>query len=295
LINKIDCAPPAIGSLMVRGIAVTPGVNRADDRIEPGQGPSLFGKQAAAYAKSRPSYPDELFRQLAGLCSETDLAWDVGCGNGQATLGLAPHFKQVIGSDVSPEQLSQARSADNVEYCLLNAEWPLEQLTRVTPELAPGSVDLVTVAQALHWFDLDRFYTNVQAVLKPAGLLAVWTYSVPAIASNAAANELFQHIYHKVVGPYWAPERALVDECYRSLPFPFETVLRFVDEPWGVLKMTWDMGALMGYLRSWSATQKAIEMLGHNPVEAFRSQFEAIWSAEGEHIVVPLYLLVGRK
>jgi SAM-dependent methyltransferase len=200
----------------------------------------------------------------------------------------------VIGSDISAGQLAEAPQAGNVEYCLLNAEWPLEQLQTAQPRLSSESVDLVTVAQALHYFDLDRFYENVKAVLKPNGLLAVWTYKLPVLPNNETANLLLQHIYYNVVGQYWAPERRLVNACYRTLPFPFEDVMRCVEEPWGAMRMTWDVGALMGYLRSWSATEKAIEVLGSNPVENYRHQFQAVWDPAGEAVEVPLYLCVGR-
>lgn len=255
---------------------------------------SQFNKRASDYAKFRPTYPESLYEELAGLCPERGLAWDVGCGNGQATLGLARYFRHVIGSDISPGQLAEAKAAENVEYCLLNAEWPLEQLQTAQPRLTPNSVDLVTVAQALHYFDLDRFYENVKAVLKPNGLLAVWTYKLPVVVSNPSANLLLENIYYNVLGRYWTPERRLINECYRSLPFPFDDVMKCVDEPWGAMRMTWDVDTLMGYMRSWSATEKAVEATGVNPVENYRHQFQAVWDPAGEAIEVPIYLCVGR-
>ncbi len=159
------------------------------------------------YLKHRPSYPAALFDWLAQRCSQHELAWDCGSGNGQAAVSLAQHFQRVLSTDAGAAQIAAATVHGRVEYRLAPAE---------NSGLEPASVDLLIVAQALHWFDLERFYVEVRRVLKPTGIVAVWCYGIVELEGDAA-NQLLQHF----VGPYWPAEREHVEACYRQLPFPF--------------------------------------------------------------------------
>jgi SAM-dependent methyltransferase len=242
-----------------------------------------FSRLAAQYAAFRPTYPPALFDYLAQLCPQRQKAWDCACGTGQATGALAEHFATVIATDASPQQLSAAPSHGNVTYRVARAE---------DSGIDASSVDLVTVAQALHWFDLDSFYAEVQRVLVPAGVVSVWTYGVLHVEGNAI-DALVQEFYYDIVGPYWPPERRLVEEGYRSLAFPFAEI----STPAFNMEERWERPHLLGYLRSWSATGRFVEDRGADPVAALEKRLEPLWvDPFAVHTVSwPVALRVGRN
>jgi SAM-dependent methyltransferase len=240
-----------------------------------------FTPVAGHYAAFRPSYPDELFDWLASITPQRALAWDCGAGNGQATVALAARFGRVLGTDISAAQLASAPALPNVEY-------------RVTPAEASGlpdrSVDLVTVAQALHWFDLPKFYAEVQRVLKPQGILAAWGYNFLVI-DHPAIQKLLDHFYHETIGAYWPAERVHVENGYRELPFPFPCIAT----PQFSLRKEWSKTQLLGYLRSWSAVGRFKAANGCDPVDALDDDITAHWpEAETYRVEWPLFIHVGR-
>ncbi|HEY6066574.1 MAG TPA: class I SAM-dependent methyltransferase, partial [Thermoanaerobaculia bacterium] len=176
--------------------------------------PDHFSGVAGAYAEHRPRYPDRLFEWVAGLAPRRELAWDCATGNGQAALGLADHFERVIATDASPAQIAAAVPHPRVEYRVAPAE---------SSGLAAESADVVTVGQALHWFDRPAFYAEVRRVLRPGGVLAAWTYG-HCLLGDPSADAAMRRFYSETVGPCWPPERALVDEGYRSIELPFEEI-----------------------------------------------------------------------
>jgi SAM-dependent methyltransferase len=222
-----------------------------------------FSGHADIYREARPNYPPALFAWLAGEAPDRELAWDVGCGNGQATLALAEHFTRVIGSDPSAAQIGNALPRANIEYRVEPAE---------ASSLDEASASLVTVAQALHWLDHARFFPEVKRVLKRDGVFAAWTYadvSTGDTAIDAAKNRL----YVDLTGPYWPPERVHVDAAYRTLPFPFTEIAT----PAFAMIAHWNVEQLLAYLRSWSATQRYIKAQGHDPVALVEPELRAAW------------------
>ena len=167
-----------------------------------------FSGHAACYQQFRPNYPDALFTYLAALCPAHELAWDCATGNGQAAVALAPHFERVIATDASAQQIDQAGPHPNVEYLVAPAD---------KAPINDGIVDLVTVAQALHWFDVKSFYAEVNRSLKSGGVLAVWCYQLHSI--NPEIDSIVTQLYSGIVGPYWPPERKIVEDGYKSLPY----------------------------------------------------------------------------
>ena len=241
-----------------------------------------FASVAADYARFRPVYPAALFAWLADLAPARTMAWDCAAGSGQASRDLADHFDQVIATDASAAQIAAAHPHHQVEYRVAPAE---------ASGLSAGTVDLVTVAQALHWFDLDRFYAEVRRVLKPGGVLAVWSYGVLAVA-GAAVDERVQTFYRDIVGPYWPPERQLVESGYRTLPFPFAEL----EAPAFHMETSWSLSELLGYVRSWSATGRFGVERGYDPVTVLADELAPLWGAPLEPRIVtwPLALRVGR-
>lgn len=240
-----------------------------------------FSTQSAIYRAARPRYAPALFAWLAAQAPARSLAWDAGCGTGQASLGLAAEFERVIATDPSAAQIAEAETASNLDYRVERAE----QST-----LADASADLVTVAQALHWFDLDAFHAEVRRVLRPGGIIAEWTYAdchvIPAV------DAVKQTLYVDLLDSYWPPERRLVESGYAELAFPFA---RFAPPPFELIAH-WDLAAFLAYLRSWSATQRYITANGSDPVDELAARFAAAWGDASEVRAVrwDLALRVGR-
>ncbi|QEH34705.1 hypothetical protein OJF2_32470 [Aquisphaera giovannonii] len=241
----------------------------------------LFSGHADRYEAHRPTYPDELFAYLAGLAPSRELAWDCATGNGQAAIGLAAHFDRVVATDASARQLAEANDHPKVEYVQAPAE---------RAPLADASVDLVAVALALHWFDVDRFYGEVRRVVRPGGVLACWTYSLQSVSPSvdAALHEL----YAGVLGPYWAPQIRHIESGYRSLPFPFEEI---EPRPFRIVRR-WDMAQYAAFVDTWSASQAYRRANGHDPMDQVRDAMAAAWGDPGEarEVTWDLRLRIGR-
>ena len=240
-----------------------------------------FSSVAKQYAQSRPTYPDELFEWLASCCPGRELAWDVGAGNGQASVALARHFQHVLATDLSVEQISQATPHDRVEYRAAPAEHSGLDL---------HSADLVTVAQALHWFDLDPFYREVRRVLKPGGVFAAWSYGMLEVEGDEVDAHV-QHFYDVVAGPHWPPGRRHVENGYAELAFPFEPL----SAPPLSIRLRWDLAGLIGYVRSWSATARLRAQDGDAPLQAFERRLTTLWGdpATAREVRWPITMRAG--
>jgi SAM-dependent methyltransferase len=241
-----------------------------------------FSSASDRYAAYRPDYPTALFAWLAGLCAERDTAWDCATGSGQAAWGLAPHFRQVVATDASAEQIRHAEPHAAIDYRVATAE---------ASGLADHSVDLATVAQAAHWFDLPRFYSEVARVLKPGAAIALWGYGRMVLPDEMDAP--FQRFYGETVGPYWPPERALIDDAYRSLEFPFAEI----EAPAFFIEVEWTLPRLLDYLSTWSAVKRYRATTGHDPLAALRAELQPGWGKPefARRLQWPLFLRVGRN
>lgn len=241
-----------------------------------------FSALAADYASYRPRYPARLFADLAAICPGHELAWDCATGNGQAAEGLARHFSSVIATDASAAQIAAAQGPANVLFAVAPAE---------ASGLADASVDLVLVAQAAHWFDLPAFYAEAERVLRPAGVLALLTYS--GVRINAALDPLLREYHQVTVGPCWPPERAHVESDYRTLPFPWPEIPFPAQE----MMAEWSLDQLMGYLGTWSATARYREQRGLDPLPPLRARLLPLWGDPERALTVrwPLPVRIGRR
>ncbi|KAL7747097.1 hypothetical protein RI367_007593 [Sorochytrium milnesiophthora] len=239
-----------------------------------------FSVQAQQYAKYRPTYPDALFEHLAAVAPAREFALDVGCGNGQAAFSLAKHFAKVMGTDASAKQIDiaqkKAANMSNISFEACTAEDSGKQL-------ADHSVDLITVAQAVHWFQLDPFYANVKRLLKPGkGVLAVWTYPIVAFPHDAHVNQMTQDFYqwlHKE--QLWdAGIRTHVDTLYRDLPFPFDESDDISPRQW-TQTAKWSFDDLLGFFSSWSAVQNAHSRLERDVIGEWEDRFRDAWQKDG--------------
>ena len=240
-----------------------------------------FSRQASAYTKYRPHYPEALFAYLATLTVDHRVAWDCATGSGQAALGLTDYFEEIIATDASEKQIANAIEHSRITYLLAAAE---------ETEIEADSLDLIVVAQALHWFDLDRFYAEVRRVSKPGGVLAAWSYSL--LRLTPALDSVLDNFYTEVIGPFWPPERKLVDNKYQSIPFPFEEL----EAPQFEMKAKWNLAHLLGYLATWSSVQKFKEMYNTDPIEIIIKDLRRAWGRRQDEkkILWPINMRVGR-
>lgn len=228
----------------------------------------LFSGHSDLYVRARPHYPDALFDWIAAEAPARSRAWDAGCGNGQASVALAARFEQVIATDPSARQLGNAAAHPRIDYRNEAAEHTT---------LANGSVDAITVAQALHWFDLGAFTEEVHRVARPGALFAAWCYANCSV--TPAVDAVIAHLYEDTLGTCWSPERKLVDEGYASLALPFAPV----EVPAFEMRVDWNLRQLLAYLTSWSAAQKYLKVTGEDAVVSVAGELAAAWR-EPEHV-----------
>lgn len=224
----------------------------------------LFSNQSTDYAKFRPTYPPELFSYLASLVPEKKTVWDCGTGNGQAALSWTEYFDQVMATDPSEKQIQSAAPHPKIKYSVASAE---------DSHLPSQSVNLVSVAQAFHWFDQNRFLHEAQRVAQPGAILAIWCYQMAQVSPEVDREVWF--LYENILGPYWDPERKMVEEGYRNVQLP----LQEISTPPFELKAQWQFEHLIGYLGTWSALQKFITQNQRNPLEESFEKLRAAWGS----------------
>ncbi|MBF8963365.1 class I SAM-dependent methyltransferase [Pontibacter sp. FD36] len=237
-----------------------------------------FSGHAADYARFRPTYPRELIAQLAGMAPARQLAWDCATGNGQVAGMLTSLFDQVVATDISENQLKNAVQLPNISYRVEQAE---------QASLPDHAVDLVVVAQAVHWFDFDRFYQEVKRVLKSDGLFAVIGYGL--LSTNSSLDKVIRYFYSEVLDGYWDPERNYLDEGYRTIPFPFQEI----ELPQFSSSYTWSPEDLIGYLNTWSAVKHYEKQQGHNPVQLVEKQIREAFEGETTTVTFNILTRVG--
>ncbi|MGB3774740.1 MAG: methyltransferase domain-containing protein [Leeuwenhoekiella sp.] len=240
-----------------------------------------FSGHAADYAKFRPTYPQALFTYLYSLLDHKEHAWDCATGNGQVAVELANVFDQVWATDLSVNQLKEAEKRQNINYGIQTAEKTISY---------KNTFDLITVAQAVHWFDFEKFYANVNQSLKKNGILALIGYSV--FTTEDSLNDIIQYFYNDIIGKYWDEERKYLDDHYRSLPFPF------TEEVVPTLKMEvqWTKDQFLNYLNTWSAVKHYEKKIGKNPLKLIENDVKMNWGTDEKKLFeFPLLLRVGRK
>ncbi|HAC64772.1 MAG TPA: SAM-dependent methyltransferase [Cyanothece sp. UBA12306] len=240
-----------------------------------------FSQQASLYVKYRPQYPSALFEYLVSIVSQTDCAWDCGCGNGQASVSLKAYFNKVIGTDPSASQIANAVQEEGIIYRVE----PGEKTT-----IESQSIDLVTVAQALHWLKQDIFYEEVRRVLKPSGIIAVWSYLLMEI--DEGIDQLIRKYYRNIVRDYFPPEIKLIEEQYQTIYFPFQEL----DAPKFSLEARYSLPEILAFLETWSGTQNYISVHQRNPLDQIEDDLTAVWGdiTTSKLVRWPLYLRLGR-
>ncbi len=239
-----------------------------------------FSGHASEYAQFRPHYPRPLFQYLADIAPERSCVWDCATGNGQAAVALAEFFDRIVATDASEKQIANAEAHNKISYRVASAE---------RSELSSASLDLITVAQALHWFERYAFYAEAKRVLKPNGVLAVWCYNLFKISPEI--DRLVAGFYAETLGPYWDFERKLVETEYSTIDFPFDELA----PPAFHMEAEWTLDQVLGYLRTWSATKNFMADRGVDPVTELSGPLQSLWgNAEATKIIAwPIGMRIG--
>ncbi|MFN4150736.1 MAG: class I SAM-dependent methyltransferase [Candidatus Sericytochromatia bacterium] len=238
-----------------------------------------FSDKSDKYAKYRPTYPQEMLDFIFSLLDKKENAWDCGTGTGQIAIELSKEFNNVYATDISQTQLDNAIKKDNIFYSLQSAE---------QTNFSDNSFDLITVAQAIHWFDFDKFYSEVKRTLQENGVIAVIGYGL--IQIDEKVDEIILDFYKNVVGFYWDKERKYIDEKYKTIPFPFNEI----ETPEFYIKSEWTFEHLLGYFETWSAIKHFIKTNQYNPVDNIFDKLKEAWGNDlSKKITFPVLLRIG--
>lgn len=227
----------------------------------------------------RPTYPARLFDFILGLVVKKEFAWDCGTGNGQVAVELAKYFPKVHASDISRQQLEQAPAHPNIVYSIQKAE---------SPAYPDHYFDLITVAQAIHWFDFEEFYKQVNRTIKIGGIFTVIGYGL--IETFPKADAIISRFYSEIVGPFWDEERRYLDEKYQTIPFPFEEI----ESPEFTASFEWSIDQMIGYLRTWSAVKQYRNHTGNDPLDLIYDELNESWNNQTRTVNFPIYTRVAR-
>jgi ubiquinone/menaquinone biosynthesis C-methylase UbiE len=238
-----------------------------------------FSAQSENYAKYRPAYPSAFFEYLNSIVAAKQNAWDCGTGNGQVAHELAKTFNTVFATDISQQQINNALPADNIKYSVQAAE---------KTNFDDKQFDLIIVAQAIHWFDFDKFYTEAKRTAKDNALLCVLGYG--RLEITEPIDKIIGNFYKNIIGAYWDKERKYIDENYTTIPFPFKEI----PAPNFVNKLQWNLEHLIGYLNTWSAVKHFVKQKEYNPIEQLQTEIEQYWTkGEIKEVSFPLLLRIG--
>lgn len=238
-----------------------------------------FSANSSLYAQFRPGYSLEIVDFILKKTKEKEVAWDCGTGNGQVAIKLADHFTRVEATDISLQQIQNALQSPAIHYTLQPAE---------KTNFPNDRFDLLTVGQAVHWFNFESFYKEAKRTLKPGGIIAILGYGL--FRSNRETNRIIDHFYSEVIGPYWDPERKYLDENYNTIPFPF----REIEAPVFTSQNLWSFERLEGYLRTWSAVSHFQKKNGYDPVKEISKDLKEVFGDVGE-VNFPILLRLGEN
>ena len=238
-----------------------------------------FSAHADKYAVFRPTYPQRLYQHILSKTSGRKAAWDCGTGNGQVARDLANHFEKVEATDISQKQLDNAEPRSTITYSISAAEKTMFE---------HSTFDLITVAQALHWFSINEFFSEVQRVGKKDATLAAWGYNLPRL--SAEIDRVLDDFYENVIGKYWDTERRLVESGYSNLEFPFREKEYWTDR----ITAEWNYNELIGYINTWSAVQNYIRVQQTNPVNDHFELIKPLFKQGRIEVSFPLFLWTGK-
>ncbi|HYV93296.1 MAG TPA: methyltransferase domain-containing protein [Chitinophagales bacterium] len=224
-----------------------------------------FSKQSQGYAQFRPVYPPEIFEYLFSIVKEHEVAWDCATGNGQVASALAPYFTKVMATDISAKQIEQAQHKENIHYSIAPAEHT---------SFPENYFDLITVGQAIHWFDFSAFYSEAKRIAKQSAPLVALGYDLIHIDDDT--DKIILRFYEEVLKGFWDPERKYVDEHYKTIPFPF----REIQPPQFQLRLDWTLEHVLGFLGTWSGVQHYMDHHHRDPIDEIKNELMQTWKQD---------------
>jgi len=238
-----------------------------------------FSHNPSGYAAYRPSYPDSLFQEIRNLVPSTGLAWDVGTGSGQIAMKLSGFLDHVEATDISRQQIQHAHQSPKINYSVQPAE---------KTNFESAHFDLITVGQAIHWFDFDRFYEEVYRVAKSNAVIAVIGYGL--IQIDPEVDEVIDLLYNEILGSYWDPERRYIDDNYSTIPFPFKEIFL----PSSSYQAYWDLDHLLGFLKTWSAVNHYKTEKKDDPLKLILPELKKAWGINHTKLITfPMIYRIG--
>jgi SAM-dependent methyltransferase len=240
-----------------------------------------FGRQAATYAKGRPTYPDALFEWIAENSPSMQRALDIATGSGQAAQTLVKYFDHVDATDIDPAQIKAATPHAHITYHTAPAD---------QSGLPKQSVDAINVATALHWFAGEAFWLEITRIAKPGAFFCAYVYSLAQVEGPIQTDYL-DPLFDRLA-PYWSAGNHLAMSGYtaENTYCPFQTVNAPQFDAGGL----WTAGQLMDFIESWSAHLRARDD-GH--AKALAEIRQAVLFAAGEtplKVSLPLSILAAK-
>lgn len=228
-----------------------------------------FSSKSREYSYSRPFYPEDLFEFLQEITPNKYIAWDCATGNGQAAIGLCRYFRNVIASDVSKNQIANGFPRNNITYEIFSAE---------KPSIQDNSVDLITVAEAIHWFDFEKFYREATRVSRRNAIIAVWSYGMHKIDSEIDKISERLDVDGEILGSYWPKEAKYVKEEYKTIPFPFKEL----STPRFEMSVYWSLDDVISYMQTWSAVKRFKIEKKYDPMSLVWQDLKKLWRNKDE-------------
>ncbi len=240
--------------------------------------PSFYDWDVDSYARHRPTYPETLFASIAARCPRHRAVWDCAAGSGQASVGLKAHFQRVIATDLSFGQIRAAPSVSRLQRVVCNG---------LAAPFRGRRFDLVTVAQALHWFPHQEFFAEVARVAS-GGTLAAWNYGLFRV--NPEIDAIMGNFYRTVVGPYWPPERRHIENDYAEITFPFGPTEIVATE----MTRGWGHAEVQAYVGTWSAVRIYRSERDRDPLPLLGERLASAWGDGKRAITWPISVHICR-
>ncbi len=245
-----------------------------------------FTAKSKAYQSIRPDYPEEIYKWLSGQ-TNNNIALDICTGNGQVCKGISKYFNKVYGIDINSEQIKNAYQNNNIEYHIGTLESFIKD-----KHIEENSIDVITIAQALHFLDIDNFFYKSKSILKSNGIIACWVYVYPTCENNEITN-LLDFCYNNILNEYWEDFRKIANNKYKNINFPFEEL--HIPNEYKFIEKIWNKTQLLEFMNTWTAVSKALQITGKNPIESIMDKLNNIWIDETYKFTFELYFRCGRK
>ncbi|KAL4426897.1 hypothetical protein ABPG74_008821 [Tetrahymena malaccensis] len=237
----------------------------------------LFGRknQGQNYDKYRPKYPSKFFDLILKDLNSKESYLDVGCGTGQMLFKLNSHFKIAVGTDLSEKQVSVATEKISNNQNYMNVKVIQSDANNLISSLQKNSLplnyDLVTVGQALHWFEVEKFLQLTQSKIlnqNQNSRLAVAAYYWDGfdidINNEQLSGKQIHEQYYNSIKNYYDFDRDNLYSNYKH--YPFNKYFEQTSEDSFIEKDIFQLDDLVRYMKTSSAYNTLVEQNSKNPI-----------------------------